>query len=119
MNKKKIALFTAVVIILSLILFPLLTASEAKYLVIDQQSVELTPGESLQLTVQSYDANDELLSAEQTAKLQVVWQGKCDDRAFSVNEQGLLTAHRAGVGNVWVKSADGKLNSRAITVYVR
>lgn len=82
-------------------------------------SGSITPGERLQLTVEGYTKDRIRATEEQMKKLALCWEYRTKDKAFTVDEDGCLTGLSAGSGNVWVKSEDGKLNSRAITVLVK
>ena len=117
MNKKRIVLSLMAVIIIGLIL--ILMAPKVESLEIEQQSINLTVGESIQLNCKGYLKDGQPASAKEMNNLDLLWESKSDDLAFTVDGNGLLTAIKPGMGNVWVKSDDGKLNSRAITVIVK
>ena len=82
-------------------------------------STSIAPGESLQLTVEGYTEDGRQAAEDKMKELVLCWEYRADDNSFTVDEGGCLTALSAGSGNVWVKSEDGKLNSRAITVLVK
>ena len=114
--KKRLIISLAAVIIIGVIL--ILTAPQVEKLEIEQQSISLTVGESIQLSAQGYFKDGQEAAKKDLAKLDLLWESNSRDLAFTVDENGLLTALKPGSGNVWVESADGKLNSRAITVIV-
>lgn len=82
-------------------------------------SLSIVPGVSVQLTVKGYTEDGEQATEEQMENLVLCWEYRSDDNSFTVDEDGNLTAISEGIGNVMVKSEDGKLNSRAITVFVK
>ena len=82
-------------------------------------SLSIVPGVSVQLTVEGYNEDGEQATEEQMENLVLCWEYRSDDNSFTVDEDGNLTAISEGIGNVMVKSKDGKLNSRAITVFVK
>ena len=114
--KKKLIFSLTAVIIIGMIL--ILTAPKIERLEIEQQSLSLAVGESVQLNCLGYFADGEPAGAQELNKLNLLWESRSEDLAIEVDENGLLTAIKPGMGNVQVKSADGKLNSRAITIKV-
>ena len=114
--KKRLIISLAAVIIIGVIL--ILTAPQVEKLEIEQQRISLTVGESIHLSAQGYFKDGQEAAEKDLAKLDLLWESNSRDLAFTVDENGLLTALKPGSGNVWVESADGKLNSRAITVIV-
>lgn len=81
-------------------------------------SLSIVPGTRVQLTVVGYTETGKQATKEQMENLIFCWEYRCDNNSFTVDDDGYLTAVSQGVGNVFVKSKDGKLNSRAITVFV-
>ncbi len=79
-------------------------------------SLSIVPGVSVQLTVEGYTEDGEQATEEQMV---LCWEYRSDDNSFTVDENGYLTAISEGDGNVMVKSEDGNLNSRPITVFVK
>ena len=114
--KKRLIISLAAVIIIGVIL--ILTAPQVEKLEIEQQSISLVVGESIQLNCKGYLKDGQPASTKEMNKIDLLWESRSEDLAFTVDENGLLTALKPGSGNVWVESADGKLNSRAITVIV-
>lgn len=86
---------------------------------ISPDSLSLVPGAYVQLVVVGYAEDGERGTNEQMDDLALCWEYRSDNNSFTVDQAGYLTALSEGVGNVWVKSADGELNSRAITVFVK
>ncbi len=82
-------------------------------------SLYIEPGAGTQLEVVGYTEDGEQATEEQMEKLTLCWNYRSNSNAFAVDEKGYLTAFSEGIGNVEVKTEDGALNSRAITVFVR
>jgi len=72
----------------------------------------------LQLTVSGYTKDGRPVPEEKMASVNLIWEFQTKNQAFSVDEAGLLTAHRDGIGNVWVKKQGWRFNFRPITVIV-
>lgn len=111
---------TALVILLLALATSYLLRSPITELHITRESITLAPGQSIQLTVEACTADGTPATAEQLEKYGLSWQYKADNNAFTVNENGLLTALTHGIGNVWttIRGKDGEISSRAITVTV-
>lgn len=82
-------------------------------------SMSLVPEMRVGLSVRGYTEDGQPAEQEKIDKLELVWEYRSEDNAFTVDENGCLNAVKAGTGNVWVGTADGKLNARAITVEVK
>ena len=82
-------------------------------------SLSIEPGVSVRLTVKGYTEDGKQATEGQMERIALYWEYRSDGNSFTVDEDGNLTAISEGVGNVMVKSKDGKLNSRAITVFVK
>jgi len=113
---KKVVIILIFIFFLSLAGCGKPTVTEVK---IVPDSISIAPGECLQLSVEGYTKNGRQAGEDQMKKLNLCWEYRTNDNAFTVDEDGCLTGLSAGGGNVWVKSEDGKLNSRAITVSVK
>ena len=81
-------------------------------------SIHLTPSGAQQLTVTGYLKNGEAATREQLDELALVWDYEAENGAFMVNDNGYLVAAALGTGNVIVRSGDGRVTSRPITVFV-
>ena len=81
-------------------------------------SIHLTPSGAQQLTVTGYLENGEAATREQMDELALVWDYEAENGAFMVNDNGYLVAAALGTGNVIVRSGDGRVASRPITVFV-
>lgn len=109
----------AVIALLGLLLFTQLQRSPVTQLTIHPASIDMVPGVSVQLHVRGTTEDGRDASAEQLAELNLVWSFRSESNAFTVSEDGVLTAERTGIGNVQVSTLDGKLHSRPITVFVK
>lgn len=88
-------------------------------LTIFPDSMSLVTGVSAQLIAEAHTENGGTATAEQYEALELVWEYKAENGAFTVSEDGFVTPISPGTGNVWVTSGDGKLSSRPITVFVK
>ena len=95
------------------------TTSSVSQIKLFPDSMSIVPGVSVQLTVEGYTEDGELVTEEEIDKLNLCWEYIVDDHSFTVDEHGYLTALSAGEGVVWVRSEDGELNSHAIDVFVK
>lgn len=82
-------------------------------------SLSLVLGVRVQLIVEGYTEDGRQATEEQMENLVLCWEYESDDNAFTVDEDGYLTAISEGEGSVTVKSEDGELNSQVITVLVK
>ena len=82
-------------------------------------SVSLVPGMRMGLGVRGYTEDGKLVEQQKIDELDLVWEYHSENNAFTVDENGYLNAMKVGPGNVWVGTADGKLDARAITVQVK
>ena len=98
--------------------FSLFQSTRIVRLDISPTSLELAPGESIQLTVTGYTKDGEAVSQKRMERIDLTWGFRSYTHAFSVDETGLLTAHSPGIGNAWCNGKPGRINSSAITVYV-
>jgi len=85
---------------------------------ITPSTVHLTPSGALQLTVTGCLKSGEAATQEQLDALSLVWDYEAENGAFMVNDNGYLVAAALGTGNVIVRSEDGSVSSRPITVFV-
>ena len=93
------------------------TSAPVTRLVLTPESLHLTPGEGIQLTVTGYTESGAEATEKQMDRLRIIWYTKSESGAFAVDENGYLTAICEGIGNVSVGTKRG-MNSRPITVYV-
>lgn len=98
--------------------FSLFQSTRIVRLEISPTSLELAPGESIQLTAAGYTKDNNAVSEERMKRIDLTWGFRSYTHAFSVDENGLLTAHSPGIGNAWCNGKPGRINSRAITVSV-
>ena len=82
-------------------------------------SFSLAPGDSMQLYAGGDTKDGDSATEQELEALDLLWRFHSEDNAFTVSEDGVLTAISPGTGNISVQSGDGKLTSRAITVYVK
>lgn len=82
-------------------------------------SLSIVPGVRVQLIVEGYTADGKQAAEEQMENLVLCWEYESEDNAFTVDEDGYLTAISEGEGSVTVRSEDGELNSQVITVLVK
>ena len=75
-------------------------------------------GVTIGFRVKGYTADGRPAAEEQMAALELVWGCKAEDGAFTVSKDGVVTPLAPGTGNLWVRTADGRLNSRPVTVFV-
>lgn len=93
--------------------------SPVKKIEIGAVSARLTTGVSARFPVKGYTADGSPATGDQMAELDLVWEGRSPSGAFALSEDGVVTPLAPGIGNVWVRTADGKLHSRPITVTVQ
>ncbi|MGE4353073.1 MAG: hypothetical protein AB7D36_03180 [Oscillospiraceae bacterium] len=119
--KKRWGIFcgAAVLVLLYVLLAMQSQTSPVTKLVIHPDSISLVPGVRMQLDVEGYTEDGRIATAKQCQALALSWDYKVTGNAFTVSEDGVLTAISSGIGNVWVQSGDGKLSSRPITVFVK
>jgi len=87
---------------------------------IAESSLELRPGDSVQLHVKGYTADGEEAAEEQTENLPVRWRVYADNLyTCTVDDSGLLTALMPGVINVQAYCEKEDLYSRSITVSIK
>jgi len=87
---------------------------------IAESSLELSPGDSVQLHVKGYTSDGEEAAEEQTENLPVRWRVHADNLYIcNVDDSGLLTALTPGVINVQAYCEKEELYSRSITVSIK
>ena len=82
-------------------------------------SISVVPGVGLGLSVRGYTEDGRPVEQKQIDELELVWEYRSEDNAFTVDENGYLKAIKEGIGNVWVRTTDGRLDARPITVQVK
>lgn len=80
--------------------------------------VQLSVGETVQLEFECILKDGSLADKEFTDTLGLIWYFEGYEDIIDVGGDGVLTALHEGVANVCLKTEDGQLNSRAITVTV-
>ena len=119
MNRRILPLGMAAVLILAALFCWLqFRLPQVIRLEITPSTVHLTPSGAQQFTVTGYLKNGEEATQEQLDALSLVWDYQAENGAFMVNDSGYLVAAALGTGNVIVRSEDGKVVSRPITVFV-
>ena len=73
----------------------------------------------MQLIVEGYTEQGARVDRETLDRCDLRWKHTADAHCFSIDERGRLTAISAGTGTVWVESADGRLCSQAVEVFVK
>lgn len=115
----KLFCILAAIALLGVLLFLQLQPAPITQLTISPASIDMVLGVSVQLHVRGTTEDGKDATFEQLEDLNLVWSCRSEDNAFTVSEDGVLTAERTGIGNVQVSTADGKLHSRPITVFVK
>jgi len=83
-------------------------------------SIGVTQGVRFQLQVEGYYADGTKATEEDIENLKIVWNYQTEKNCFTVDSEGWIEAiAENGIGNVWAESADGKLATRPITVFVK
>ena len=119
MNRRILPLGLAVILALTALFCWLqFRPPQVTRLEITPSTVHLTPSGALQLTVTGYLKNGETATQEQLDALSLVWDYEAENGAFMVNDNGYLVAAALGTGNVIVRSEDGMVTARPITVFV-
>lgn len=85
---------------------------------ITPNSVHLLVGNSFKPVVKGLYQDDVVAPSEALEKIQLHWDFSCDQNAFTIEEDGTITALNSGVGNVWATTDDGSITARPITVFV-
>ena len=115
--KKRVLLLAAIFLLGCVFGIIKSTSDPIVSLVVSPENLHLAPGESVLLTVQGYTESGAEASEKQMERLDLIWYERSKNGAFTVDENGQLTAVCEGIGNVSVGTKRG-MNSRPITVYV-
>ncbi|MBQ9716734.1 MAG: hypothetical protein IJV76_01955 [Clostridia bacterium] len=120
-TKKYIILIAAAALLLAAgIIIPSALSEPVVRLEITESSLELRPGDSVQLHVKGYTADGGEAAEEQMKYLPVHWRVHADDLYIcTVDDSGNLTALKPGVVNVQAYCEKEDLYSRSITVSIK
>lgn len=109
---------TAILVLAALFCWLQFRQPQVTRLEISPNDLHLTPSGAQQFTVTGYLKNGEVATQEQLDELSLVWDYQAENGAFMVNDTGYLVAAALGTGNVTVRSEDGKVTARPVTVFV-
>lgn len=111
--------FPFFIVVLCVIGFASFQSNRIVRLEIAPTSIELTPGETLQMEVTAYTRDGKVVAQENLGPSKIGWQVRSTDNSFTVDENGLLTAICEGSsGNVGAFTRKGRINSAPVTIRV-
>ena len=123
MAKKKYTILVVAAVLLFAAAGIIITSALAEPVIrleIAESSLELRPGDSVQLHAKGYTADGEEAAEEQTKNLPVRWRVHADDLYIcTVDDSGILSALKPGVVNVQAYCEKDDLYSRSITVSIK